>query len=473
MADMVITVATDHAAAASGFAETVKAAKRAKDDIVQVQQEQIDRAAFAQSRAQAKMRADLDQQARMSQVLAKEQPEISFGSRSRDWSKPVQEMSGKSKAAMTQAMFAAQDFAAVMSMGGANSFGRAMLGASNNIGVMGAAMGPWGLAITSSIAILSPFIGKLFETKTALDSVKESLSDTAAQRSFDSSLREKSTRFSRGFSEDFDTAEKGRQGIKDRQTEIAVLTDKLQEAKQVRDQLLVGADASGQTFVAGSEALTDVNDIQKRFREVKSLAAGASFSNAMKLDPEIKKSLEEVDQIQREIAARRRGMQMIQGTMPSLQRKENEKLGRESAVQTAQELERLDQEKQAVIDVATAKAKARDQEAQQLFDRTRTPQERFGTDVYNLGRQFNRGLIDDQTFGRRLSQLKQEAIAAMAPRSENRALEGGSREEIEAAQAANRQEQLMQELKKTSDDMLVELKKIAKTKPVKVTEVTG
>lgn len=63
--------------------------------------------------------------------------------------------SGHFKSGFGQAAFAVQDFAVVLGQGGHNSLGRAVMAASNNIGMLGMAFGPWGMAAATGASVLA------------------------------------------------------------------------------------------------------------------------------------------------------------------------------------------------------------------------------------------------------------------------------------------------------------------------------
>lgn len=67
----------------------------------------------------------------------------------------TQKFAGALKSGMGQAAFAVQDFAVVLGQGGSNSLGRAIMSASNNIGMLGAGFGPWGMAAATGASVLS------------------------------------------------------------------------------------------------------------------------------------------------------------------------------------------------------------------------------------------------------------------------------------------------------------------------------
>lgn len=81
--------------------------------------------------------------------------------------------------AITQTAFAAQDFSAILSMGGRNALGRALMSTANNVQMLGAAFGPWGLAISAiGGALASVLIPKLFETDKAFDGISEGIAES-------------------------------------------------------------------------------------------------------------------------------------------------------------------------------------------------------------------------------------------------------------------------------------------------------
>lgn len=74
--------------------------------------------------------------------------------------------------------FALQDFSSVFAMGGPNALGRAMMSTMNNVQMLGAAFGPWGMAATAAAgAIGSLLLPKLLETDNATQKLTESLKE--------------------------------------------------------------------------------------------------------------------------------------------------------------------------------------------------------------------------------------------------------------------------------------------------------
>ncbi|HEY2250904.1 MAG TPA: hypothetical protein VGH74_07570 [Planctomycetaceae bacterium] len=106
-------------------------------------------------------------------------------------------LSGGFGRAIGQMGFAAQDFSSVMSMGGKNALGRALMGTMNNVQMLGAAFGPAGMAITSVAGALgSIFIPKLFEAEAASDALAKKIQTTATEAERASDSFERMARFS-------------------------------------------------------------------------------------------------------------------------------------------------------------------------------------------------------------------------------------------------------------------------------------
>lgn len=81
-----------------------------------------------------------------------------------------------------QVGFAVQDFSSVLSMGGPNALSRAMLSTMNNVQMLGAAFGPWGLAITAAGGALgSILLPKLLETDNASKEFTKSLKEQVSE----------------------------------------------------------------------------------------------------------------------------------------------------------------------------------------------------------------------------------------------------------------------------------------------------
>lgn len=84
--------------------------------------------------------------------------------------------------AIGQVGFAAQDFSSVLSMGGKNALGRALMGTMNNVQVLGSAFGPMGMAISSVAGALgSIFIPKLFESGEASQKLADDLKSVTSE----------------------------------------------------------------------------------------------------------------------------------------------------------------------------------------------------------------------------------------------------------------------------------------------------
>src|SRR3990167_10809742 len=84
--------------------------------------------------------------------------------------------------AIGQAAFAAQDFSSILSMGGRNALGRALMSTANNVQMLGASFGPWGLAISAVAgALASVLIPKLFEGASAFAEIANSIKDATGR----------------------------------------------------------------------------------------------------------------------------------------------------------------------------------------------------------------------------------------------------------------------------------------------------
>lgn len=80
---------------------------------------------------------------------------------------------------IAQIGFAVQDFTSVLEGGGKNALGRALMSTMNNIQMLGAMFGPWGMALTAvGGALGSMLIPKLLEGETAAKSFSSSIKDT-------------------------------------------------------------------------------------------------------------------------------------------------------------------------------------------------------------------------------------------------------------------------------------------------------
>jgi hypothetical protein len=77
--------------------------------------------------------------------------------------------------------FALQDFSSVLSMGGKNALGRALMGTMNNVQMLGAAFGPWGIAVTAAAGALgSILIPELLKGEEATENFSKAIEKSEA-----------------------------------------------------------------------------------------------------------------------------------------------------------------------------------------------------------------------------------------------------------------------------------------------------
>jgi hypothetical protein len=96
--------------------------------------------------------------------------------------------SGALGRSIAQLGFAGQDFASVLEGGGKNALSRALMSTMNNVQMLGAALGPWGMALTAvGGTIGSLLIPKLLEGTSAEDKFTESIKTNVT--AFDAQIR--------------------------------------------------------------------------------------------------------------------------------------------------------------------------------------------------------------------------------------------------------------------------------------------
>jgi hypothetical protein len=84
--------------------------------------------------------------------------------------------------AVGQMGFALQDFSSVLSMGGKNALGRALMSTMNNVQMLGMAFGPWGMAITAvGGALGATLLPKLLEGETAFEQIASATAEATSR----------------------------------------------------------------------------------------------------------------------------------------------------------------------------------------------------------------------------------------------------------------------------------------------------
>lgn len=176
MGDVVVTVTSDTTAAQKSWrdlgASMTSAMSQSQSALNGSSASMIDRMGAANR--ESRLRADFD---RMLKTEAENWNRLKAlrEQKSREVQVASMEMGGGMRSMFANASYGIQDFVAVLQQGGTNSLGRALMSVSNNIGVMGASFGPWGIAVAGATAIILPLAANLFTAAKAAEEFQKKI----------------------------------------------------------------------------------------------------------------------------------------------------------------------------------------------------------------------------------------------------------------------------------------------------------
>lgn len=287
----------------------------------------------------------------------------------------MKKMSGGGARSFAQLGFAAQDFASVLSMGGPNALGRALLGTTNNIQVLGTAFGPLGRAITSVAGALATFlIPALLKSSSGMEELGKAADKTLEKLDKLASKESGSFSFVRSL-EKLSSPNAAREAIADNEDQFELLTRDFERRRDVFQKLVLDAFGRG--------ALTP-HDPTKKLFDTKTGLLGQDVNVAG--DPELAKRVREMQE----------KLEELQDTRERLLRRRSALADREDELEredTVNLIARLDEE-------ALKKQEKNTERRKQLFMETATPAERLTETLKELHDEFDRGVITEDLFNR-------------------------------------------------------------------------
>lgn len=311
-----------------------------------------------------------------------------------------------------QAGFALQDFMSILSMGGPNAAARAFGGVANNVQMLGAAFGPIGMAITSvGGALAGILLPALLRTEEQTDTL------TMRMRDFESALNARLA----GLQAAADREQKINDLVRDgnaqriaREQDNLEIERRLIEAKvQVREdafrnQLLrenVLAEQAGKELPARAfmrEAGRDREiPLASAFQASGALKAGATVRIEGQIYDALRGQSEELDKLRQQ---REENLRMAEALRGVEGKRVEEAIGPE---------ERMARVRQQAADAQKRQWEEQNRQfaeglrmREQMWERTRTPAEKYRLEVQRITDAFRSGIIDEEIATRALQQLR-------------------------------------------------------------------
>jgi hypothetical protein len=312
-----------------------------------------------------------------------------------------------------QAGFALQDFMSILQMGGANAAARAFGGVANNVQMLGAAFGPMGMAITSvGGALAGILIPALLRSEEATNTLTQRTQDlqTALNARLDAlqAAHDREMKLN-------DLAREGNAQRIARERDNAVT-----EARLIEERLRIRQEAYRDALLrenvlaqeAGGQAARAFVEEAGRRREVPLASAfgpsgevreGFTVSVEEKTFNALRTQKDEIDKLK---AARKENLALAE----ALQGVEGNNAAAMAALGPEERLARVRQQQAD----AQRKQWENDNKAfaegikqrEEMWNKTRTPAERYRMEVQKIADQFKRGIIDEESATRALAQLQ-------------------------------------------------------------------
>lgn len=312
-----------------------------------------------------------------------------------------------------QAGFALQDFMSILQMGGANAAARAFGGVANNVQMLGAAFGPMGMAITSvGGALAGILIPALLRSEEATNTLTQRTQDL--QTALNARLDALQAAYDREMKLN-DLAREGNAQRIARERDNAVT-----EARLIEERLRIRQEAYRDALLrenvlaqeAGGQAARAFVEEAGRRREVPLASAfgpsgevreGFTVSVEEKTFNALRTQKDEIDKLK---AARKENLALAE----ALQGVEGNNAAAMAALGPEERLARVRQQQAD----AQRKQWENDNKAfaegikqrEEMWNKTRTPAERYRMEVEKIADQFKRGIIDEESATRALAQLQ-------------------------------------------------------------------
>ena len=312
-----------------------------------------------------------------------------------------------------QAGFALQDFMSILQMGGANAAARAFGGVANNVQMLGAAFGPMGMAVTSvGGALAGILIPALLRSEEATNTLTQRTQDlqTALNARLDAlqAAHDREMKLN-------DLAREGNAQRIARERDNAVT-----EARLIEERLRIRQEAYRDALLrenvlaqeAGGQAARAFVEEAGRRREVPLSSAfgpsgevreGFTVSVEEKTFNALRTQKDEIDKLKaarRENLALAEALQGVEGNNAAAMAAlgPEERLARVRQQQADAQRRQLENDNKAFAEGI--------KQREEMWNKTRTPAERYRMEVQKIADQFKRGIIDEESATRALAQLQ-------------------------------------------------------------------
>jgi hypothetical protein len=312
-----------------------------------------------------------------------------------------------------QAGFALQDFMSILQMGGANAAARAFGGVANNVQMLGAAFGPMGMAVTSvGGALAGILIPALLRSEEATNTLTQRTQDlqTALNARLDAlqAAHDREMKLN-------DLAREGNAQRIARERDNAVT-----EARLIEERLRIRQEAYRDALLrenvlaqeAGGQAARAFVEEAGRRREVPLASAfgpsgevreGFTVSVEEKTFNALRTQKDEIDKLKaarRENLALAEALQGVEGNNAAAMAAlgPEERLARVRQQQADAQRRQLENDNKAFAEGI--------KQREEMWNKTRTPAERYRMEVQKIADQFKRGIIDEESATRALAQLQ-------------------------------------------------------------------
>jgi hypothetical protein len=312
-----------------------------------------------------------------------------------------------------QAGFALQDFMSILQMGGANAAARAFGGVANNVQMLGAAFGPMGMAVTSvGGALAGILIPALLRSEEATNTLTQRTQDlqTALNARLDAlqAAHDREMKLN-------DLAREGNAQRIARERDNAVTEARLIEERlrirqeAYRDALLrenvLAQEAGGQVaraFVEEAGRRREV-PLASAFGPSGEVREGFTVSVEEKTFNALRTQKDEIDKLKaarRENLALAEALQGVEGNNAAAMAAlgPEERLARVRQQQADAQRRQLENDNKAFAEGI--------KQREEMWNKTRTPAERYRMEVQKIADQFKRGIIDEESATRALAQLQ-------------------------------------------------------------------
>lgn len=328
----------------------------------------------------------------------------------------MQQVSGMWKSNLGQMAFAVQDFAVVAGQGGANSLGRAIMAASNNIGMLGMSFGTMGMVAATGAAVLaSTLLPALMATDEAMAK--------AAERARDYTMSLDHT--AKAFAAVGNAIRAGNQ-VRDLLESTSPAHDRVKQAermqrdskeqRELKQRELKDREAN---IKASAEGFRDQTSGQMARGDKKTLELTSEkellgmtpeqrigfFANEQKMGERFEKEIERAKELREEIRALEDQERRLAEAQKKLQVESIREDGADQAAEARKIQEKEDAKRAAAVKKQQDELKNR---AEQVTDQLKTPFERAKEDLAELQNLRSQGLISSETFGRGRDKIVQD-----------------------------------------------------------------